>query len=193
MTVRTDRREATIERMADHVLAEGLSAATLRPLAAAAGTSDRMLLYYFTDKDELLAATLNRVAARMLLALDEVIPAMPQKSFGALLDQAWIALASERLRPFMPLWLDLAAGAARGLEPHREIAGRIADGFLSWVSIRLLPGDDGVPSQLAPLFLAVIEGAYLLSAFGRNGIANTAIKQAQLAPRPRARSRDASV
>lgn len=179
MTVRNHRREAAIERMADHVLAEGLGAATLRPLAAAAGTSDRMLLYYFVDKDELLAATLDRVAARMIVALDEVIPATPQKSFGALLDQAWIALASERLQPFMPLWLDLAAGAARGLQPHREIAGRIADGFLSWVSIRLLPEDDGKPSPMAPLFLAVIEGSHLLSAFGRSSIANTAIKQIQ--------------
>ena len=66
MDVRSKRREEAIERMADHLLAEGLGAATLRPLAAAAGTSDRMLLYYFNDKDELLSATLHRVAERML-------------------------------------------------------------------------------------------------------------------------------
>ena len=63
MNTRDERREAAIERMADHVLAEGLAAATLRPLAAAAGTSDRMLLYYFADKDELLTATLARISA----------------------------------------------------------------------------------------------------------------------------------
>ena len=179
MTVRNDRREAAIERMADYVLAEGLGAATLRPLAAAAGTSDRMLLYYFADKDELLAATLGRVAARMVVALDEVIPCVPQQSFDALLDKAWTALTSERLQPFMPLWLDLAAGAARGLQPHREIAGRIADGFLSWVTIRLLPEEDGQPSPMAPLFSAVIEGAYLLGALGLDAIAKTAIDQAK--------------
>ena len=177
MTIRNDRREAAIERMADHVLAEGLGAATLRSLAAAAVTSDRMLLYYFADKDELLAATLERVAARMIVALDEAIPAIPQQSFGALLDQAWSALASARLQPFMPLWLDLAAGAARGLQPHREIAGRIADGFLAWVTIRLLLEDDGTPSRMAPMFLAVIEGSYFLSAFGRSSVADAAIDQ----------------
>ena len=181
MTVRSDRRAAAIERMADHVLAEGLSAATLRPLAAAAGTSDRMLLYYFADKDELLAATLDQIAARMIAALDEAIPALPQQSFGALLDQAWIALASERLQPFMPLWLDLAASAARGQQPHREIAVRIADGFVSWVTIRLLPAEDGKPSRMAPLFMAVIEGSYLLGALGRSSIANAAIDQARSA------------
>ncbi|WP_174292124.1 TetR/AcrR family transcriptional regulator [Sphingomonas bacterium] len=160
--------------MADHVLNEGLSAATLRPLAVAAGTSDRMLLYYFADKDELLAATLERVAARMIAALDDVIPPAPPQSFAALLDQAWTALASDKLRPFMPLWLDLAAGAARGLQPHRDIVGRIADGFLSWVTIRLLPEEDGRPST-GPLFMAVIEGSYLLSALGRSSIGDAAI------------------
>ena len=131
MNVRDDRREAAIERMADHVLAQGLAAATLRPLAAAAGTSDRMLLYYFADKDELLAATLGRIAARMVAQLDGAIPVEPRRPFPVLLEQVWAAMASERLVPFMPLWLDLAAGAARGRQPHRDVAGAIADGFLA--------------------------------------------------------------
>lgn len=179
MNVRTDRRKAALERMSDHILSEGLSAATLRPLAAAAGTSDRMLLYYFADKDELLTATLDRVAERMTMELDKAIPAEPQQSFDALLSRTWAALASESLQSFMPLWLDLAAGAARGLQPHRDIAGRIADGFLSWITIRLLPEENGSPSPLAPLFLTVIEGLHLLSTYGRSQVADIAIGQFQ--------------
>ena len=175
MTIRDDRREADIERMADHVLSEGLGAATLRPLAAAAGTSDRMLLYYFADKDELLAATLDRIATRMIAQLDGAIPAQPRLPFPELLEQVWAAMASENLRPFMPLWLDLAAGAARGFQPHRDIAGAIADGFLAWAAIRLTPENDGEPSPLAPLFMASIEGAYLLTAIGRGALADSAV------------------
>jgi AcrR family transcriptional regulator len=175
MNIRNDRREAAIERMADHVLAEGLGAATLRPLAAAAGTSDRMLLYYFADKEELLTATLNRIAARMMAQLDGAIPVEPLKPFSALLEQVWAAMASESLQPFMPLWLDLASGAARGLHPHRAIAGEIADGFLAWVTARLQPESDGEPSLLAPLFLSSIEGMYLLKAIGRSALANAAL------------------
>jgi AcrR family transcriptional regulator len=175
MTIRNDRREAAIERMADHVLSEGLGAATLRPLAAAAGTSDRMLLYYFADKDELLTATLDRIAKRMIAVLDGAIPAEPRKPFPVLLKQVWAALASESLQPFMPLWLDLASGAARGLQPHREIAGEIADGFLAWVTVRLQTESDGEPPLLAPLFLASIEGMYLLKAIGRAAIADAAV------------------
>jgi AcrR family transcriptional regulator len=174
MNIRSDRREAAIERMADHILSEGLGAATLRPLAAAAGTSDRMLLYYFTDKDELLAATLDRVAKRMTAQLDAAIPVEPRRPFPVLLEQVWAAMASESLQPFMPLWLELASGAARGLQPHRDLAREIAGGFLAWATIRLEPEGDGEPALLAPLFIASIEGMYLLKAIGRADIADSA-------------------
>src|SRR5271168_597642 len=101
MNVRSDRRQAAIDRMADHILLEGLGAATLRPLAAAAGTSDRMLLYYFADKDELLSATLHRVAARMTTQLDEAVPVGRLRSFPVLLEEVWAAFASRGVKPFM--------------------------------------------------------------------------------------------
>jgi AcrR family transcriptional regulator len=183
MTIRDDRRESAIERMADHVLAEGLGAATLRPLAAAAGTSDRMLLYYFADKDELLTATLARIAARMIVQLDGAVPVEPPRPFPVLLDQVWTAMSSESLEPYMPLWLELASGAARGLQPHHDIAGEIADGFLAWVADRLPPDSNGQPSSMAALFLASIEGMYLLKAIGRGAIADSAA--IELAPRAR--------
>lgn len=175
MKVRDDRREAAIERMADHVLAEGLAAATLRPLAAAVGTSDRMLLYYFADKEDLLTATLGRIAIRMIAQLDGAIPVEPRKPFPMLLERVWAEMASDSMQPFMPLWLDLASGAARGLQPHRDVAGDIADGFLAWVTVRLQPESDGEASLLAPLFLASIEGMYLLKAVGRGDLARSAL------------------
>ena len=86
-------------------------------------------------------------------------------------------MASDSLRPFMPLWLDLAAGAARGLQPHRDIAGEIADGFLAWVAARLSPEGEGEERpSLAPLFLASIEGMYLLEAIGRGALADSSVR-----------------
>ena len=183
MNIRSDRREAAIERMADHLLSEGLGAATLRPLAAAAGTSDRMLLYYFADKDDLLTATLDRIAARLIAQLDGGIPVEPRRPFSVLLEQVWAALGSESLQPFMHLWLDIASGAARGLQPHRDVAGEIADGFLAWATVRLERESDGEPSLAAPLFLTSIEGMWLLKAVGRVAIADLAV--VELASRPR--------
>jgi len=42
-----DRREDLLDRVTDHVLEHGLIGLTLRPVAAAIGTSDRMLIYHF--------------------------------------------------------------------------------------------------------------------------------------------------
>ena len=177
MNVRSDRRQAAIDRMADHILLEGLGAATLRPLAAAAGTSDRMLLYYFADKDELLSATLGRIAARMTAELDDAIPIGPLRSFPVLLEEVWTALSSESLKPFMHVWLDLAAGAARGLQPHLDLAGEIAGGFLAWVTSRLEGRSETERAASAALFLTSIEGMYLLKAIGCSAIADSAMTE----------------
>ncbi len=175
MSIRDERREAAIERMADHLLSEGLPGASLRPLAAAAGTSDRMLLYYFTDKDELLTATLARIAERMTASLDQALPPGARRPFDALLAEIWAALGSDSIRPFMHLWLDLAAGAARGRQPHRATAGGIADGFLGWVEARLDVEPEGSRLRAAALLLATVEGLLVLDAVGRRTVADRAV------------------
>lgn len=173
MEIRNKRRDDAVERMADYLLAEGLGAATLRPLAAAAGTSDRMLLYYFTDRNEVLTATLHRVVERMLVQLDAAVPAGPLRPFPALLADVRAVLSLDSIKPFMHLWLDLASGAARGFQPHLQIAGAIADGFIAWVGSRLevTSGNGRVTS--AALFLACIEGLLVLEAIGRPSIADS--------------------
>jgi AcrR family transcriptional regulator len=50
-----ERRQVLLESVSDAVLAHGLMGLTLRPLAAAVGTSDRMLIYHFGSRDELSA------------------------------------------------------------------------------------------------------------------------------------------
>lgn len=173
MSIRDTRRDTSIERMADHLLRQGLSGASLRPLAAAAGTSDRMLLYYFADKDEILAATLERVALRLTGLLDALVPPGTLLPFVALLNASWAATRSPSLQPFMRLWLELAGAAARGEEPHRAISGHIADGFLSWIGSRLDVAEADRARSAAAL-LVVMEGLVLLDAIGRPEVAEAA-------------------
>ncbi len=175
MSVRTDRRQAALERMADHLLREGMTGASLRPLAAAAGTSDRMLLYYFADKDELLTATLEHVTARLAGLLDEAGPGRPPLPFSALLAEVWKAIRAPDLQPYMRLWLELAASAARGQDLHRTIAGRIADGFLTWTAERLYVEQEADRAPQAALLLATVDGLALLDAVGRGPAADSAI------------------
>lgn len=175
MSVRNDRREAAIGRMADHLLREGLAGASLRPLAAAAGTSDRMLLYYFADKDELLSATLEHVASRLARLLDAAGQGRTPLPFPTLLAEVWASVRTPDLQPYMGLWLELAASAARGQEPQRAIAGRIADGFLKWAAERLHVTREADRAPQAALLLATIDGLVLLDAVGRGEAADRAV------------------
>jgi AcrR family transcriptional regulator len=178
MSVKNERREAAIERMADHLLREGMTGASLRPLAAAAGTSDRMLLYYFVDRDELVAATLDRVAAKLLSMIDKAIPLGVCLSFPELLVAIWNAVGSADLGPYMRLWLELAAASARHQEPQRTIATGILDGFVRWTGDHLACDQADEHEQLSALLLATIDGALFLDAIGRRDLADMAIANA---------------
>ena len=48
------KREEIVQRVAQHLVAKGFQDSGIRALAASAGISDRMLMYYFDSKDELI-------------------------------------------------------------------------------------------------------------------------------------------
>ena len=66
------RKKIITEKMADHILSNGLQSSSLRQISAAAETSDRMLLYYFTNKEDMLTATLNLISERFIELLNSV-------------------------------------------------------------------------------------------------------------------------
>lgn len=158
------RREEMLEKLADHVLAHGLQGASLRPLAAAAGTSDRMLLHYFANKEALLTAILTLVNQR-LVALLEAAHAEPMP-MASLLHVLAGMLQDPQVRPFLRLWLELAALAAGGEEPHRAVARKICDDFYRWIAATLKVEHEKDRLPTASLALATLEGLVLLDALG---------------------------
>jgi AcrR family transcriptional regulator len=137
-----------------------------------------MLLYYFKDRNELIAATLERVSARLTSILDGAIPAGVCLSFPDLLTRIWGTVGSVELRPYMQLWLELAAASARLQEPHRSIATGIMDGFVHWTGHHLASDRAAERQQLSALLLATIDGALFLEAIGRRDLADMAVATA---------------
>jgi AcrR family transcriptional regulator len=191
MSIRDERRRALLDPLADHLLAQGLNAAGLRALAAAAGTSDRMLLYYFADKDDLLAAVLGHVAQRLAAMLDAAVPAAPRRPFAALLEEVWTAIRTPSLQPCMRLWIEVAARAGRGEAPYDAMAGDIADHFAAWAAARL----DAPPSrrrEQGALLSAAVDGLAVLAAAGRGELADAASRVSPSAVPARPASRNSS-
>jgi AcrR family transcriptional regulator len=168
-----DRLSHLLDRLADYVLAHGLTASSLRPLARAAGTSDRMLLYYFADKDAVMAATLERIAARMTALL--VAAAPPQPLPYAQLRTALAAqLRDPALWPYMRLWLDMAARAAHGDALYARIGESIGRGFLAWAGDQLACAAAD-RAGLAARLLTEIEGMVLLTSLGLGDAVDAAL------------------
>lgn len=176
MSLRQARQSEVMEALVGHVLAHGLGAASLRPLAAAAGTSDRMLLYYFGDKDRLIAAVLGRIASDLLTRLEAALPEGTRRPFPRLLSELWAAAASPELRPFMIVFFEAATLAGRGVEPYRAISGQIVEGFLAWASARLDEPDVAQRDIQAAELLTRIDGAMLMDMLGRRDIAEAALR-----------------
>jgi AcrR family transcriptional regulator len=158
------RRQQILERLADHVLAHGLQGSGLRAMGAAAGTSDRMLLHYFTDKEELLTETLTLVTQRLITLLESArADPMP---FHRLLPHLSGVLEDARLQPYMRLWLELVTLAAGGKEPYRMVGQQICRTLLDWIAVALEVEREEDRQPLAALTLVIVEGFGMLDALG---------------------------
>ncbi len=173
MTVSEERRVAILDSLADHVLEHGLSASSLRALAAAAGTSDRMLLYYFRDKPEIIAATLARIAERLMAILGGDAASAP-KPFEALKAELARSLFSGQFWPYMRLWLEIAALSAKGDPFFRQVGGEIGRGFLAWGAAQLDCANDEQRRREAARLLVAVEGMLLLKSIGLDDVVDEA-------------------
>jgi len=112
------RREELAEAATDYALEHGIIGLSLRPLAAELGTSDRMLLYHFQDKDDLIATVLQISSDRSVEAVRSL--AKPRRQRGAVLE-LWSAYASEPLDRCQRLYVQAAALGLLGREPYSSV------------------------------------------------------------------------
>lgn len=173
-----DRKIKLVERLADHVLAHGLKTASLRPLAAAAGTSDRMLLYYFPDKASLVTAILEEIAGRMTALLSAHGAPQPL-ALAQLQAQLMPLLFDAAVWPFMQVWLEIASLSARGDATCQRVGGGIARGFVAWLANQIEGPDDAMRIADATRLLITIEGAVLLKSLGLDDDVHAAMTRPQ--------------
>ncbi len=172
-TPQDQRRAAILDALADHVLAHGLAGSSLRPLARAAGMSDRMLLYYFADKAAVIAAVLEVVAARLVALLDAHAAPTPLP-LDRLRARLLALLLADELWPYMAIWLELASLSARGDPVCRTVGGAIGRGFLAWGAAQLDSADEETRAIEAATLLVAIEGSVLLRSLGLEDVAQRA-------------------
>lgn len=116
------KRRQLLDQVREYVVGHGLAELSLRPMAKALGTSDRMLLYYFGTKERLVSEALALDANRPILRFGEVLAAVgtPRDAAGVrrLAEAMWREIRSPERRALLPLYLEMMAAAM--LRPERH-------------------------------------------------------------------------
>jgi len=151
-----ERREEWTAAATDYVLAHGLIRLSLRPLAAAIGTSDRMLLYHFDTKDDLVAAVLFESNDRAVGA----ISALPGSAdLRTAVHDLWSAVQSPGVEPCTRLYVEAAALGLLGREPYVSVVRAANTRWLRSLVTHLTRS--GVARPLARRAAVVIDAAFL--------------------------------
>jgi AcrR family transcriptional regulator len=148
-------RDRILDACADHALANGLPD-RLEPLAAASGTSTRMLIYHFGTRDALLRETLIRARRRQRDFFGALLTPRPDEPYLETLRNAWQAMTGPAGRPFLNVFGKLREDAGQQLWPSFR-----RESTTDWLG----PLEDGMRSvgrpELGTLVLAVIRGLIL--------------------------------
>ncbi|MFD4247949.1 TetR/AcrR family transcriptional regulator [Streptomyces sp. NPDC058525] len=159
------RQVELLEAAYRYALAHGLAELSLRPLATAIGSSPRVLMFLFGNKDGLVKALLARARTDELGLLDRLRPAGgPPIGLVPAVEQLWTWLAADEHRPLLRLW---AEAYARSLvEPDGAWAGFARTTVNDWLDVLAAcqtpadrDGEQGATRRT--LALAVLRGALL--------------------------------
>jgi AcrR family transcriptional regulator len=159
-TRRPEQRDALLAGAVEHVLRHGVATLSLRPLAAALGTSDRMLLYWFGSRDRLLTAVLDAVGTQLQAGLRAVLPPAPVTP-AVLLASVRQVLDAPEVEGHLRLYVEVSGLATRGREPFRTAVGEVARGWLAWIA-QLLDVPDDEREAAAAGVLTVVDGLLLV-------------------------------
>ena len=158
MSQSEQKRAEIVAAVARHLVLEGFRNSGLRALAASVGISDRMIMYYFPTKEDLVAAALMKVAGDMAESLDRVLP--DGRASASQIVEALVASGRRpEIQPTLRLWFEIVGLAMRGEGPYRETARQILAGWEEWIAARL----GSQRAHLAGEVLARIEGELMVS------------------------------
>ena len=143
-----ERRQELLDAVVKECAANGIGDRSLRGVAAAVGTSHRMLLHHFGSRNQLLLTIVEEVERRQRALLRE-LPTEPAAAIAAM----WADLRRPEQRPFERLFFECYARGVQGEQPFARMLPGAVDAWLT---------DDGTTDPaLMRLGLAVMRGLLL--------------------------------
>ncbi len=158
------------------VTEEGLSQLSFGRLAKRLEISDRMVVYYFPTKEDLLVEVLSALSAELQHLLEKAFGDQ-RLSVEELGRRAWPVLTTKAADRIFSVFFELSGLAAAGIEPYKSFAPAV---MKEWVD-SLVPHIDGSNPELrrrrALGMVAQIDGLLLLRQLSGPVAAKTAAIQ----------------
>lgn len=152
-------RDRLLDLVTQHILSAGVPGLTLRGIAKATGSNNRMLLYYFGSKEQLIVDALR--TARSRFPRFNGISSSLRTSHDDLesrLIQAWDAISAPETRPFVRLFFEVFGLAVNRPESYGGWLETVADDLVDDVTATL--EREGVRTAAAKVLARELVGCW---------------------------------
>ena len=153
---------------------DGLSQLTFGRLAKRLGISDRIVVYYFPSKDDLIGEVLLAMGLQLQATLAPTFTA-PVADHIALLRTAWPILARPDADPVFALFFEAGGLAATGLEPFASLVPPLVEAWIEWAA-SFIGGTKAKRRAEAEAAIAMLDGLLLIRQIGGPELADRAVR-----------------
>jgi AcrR family transcriptional regulator len=153
-------KEEILAGALDAAFDDGLSQLSFGRVAKRLGISDRIVVYYFPTKDDLVSAVLMSLGVSLQQTL---ATAFDTKVTGhrELARRAWPLLARPETDPVFALFFEANGLAASGREPYTTVVTQLVDAWVTWAA-GFVTGPPKRRRSEAEATIALIDGLLLL-------------------------------
>jgi AcrR family transcriptional regulator len=168
-------REELLRAAVDAVRAEGIGRLSYRAVAERVGTSDRMVVYYFPSKTDLVLAVAGTLGADLRALLERAFGSDPLPP-GELARRAWPVLGSPAADPVFAAFFEIIGLACARADPYAALAPGLVREWLDWLAPRVAGDTPAERRDGALAVMAQIDGLLLLRHAGGPRMAGAAAR-----------------
>jgi AcrR family transcriptional regulator len=153
------RKEELLEELIDYLVKHGVADVSLRPMAAAVGTSARLLIFHFGSKEQLLTEVLELMQARLQRSLGDLLALEPGAERDAPLRLFWDWALKDANFVQLRLLYQLQVLALHDQKTYGKYLKKNSLTWLDAVQAVLKPSQRS--PLLATLIVAVFDGLFI--------------------------------